>query len=365
MIRVLQISDSLKQRFGITSFLINYNLFIDTDRVIFDYLILDSEKEIEKKIEKSGGKIYYMPKLGFRNYKVFKDFIERFFSEHKYSIVHSHFYQIDSIVKSIATKHGVKHYISHSHSTKYSDFKLRGIRNCIMSLPIRFCSTDFCGSSKEACDFLFGKRILNIRNKKVVVIPNAIDYQKFHYNDILRNEIRNYYGIQNKMVYGNVGSFKPVKNQLFLLDIFKNIYDIDANSVLMIVGDGDLREEIENKADYLGIRQNVILVGTTESPQKFYNAFDCYVFPSLYEGFGLSLLEAEVNGLPCVCSDKIPKEPIIANNVSVLSLKNTSTEWAMKCLELSTLGRRKEKLDTKYDLNSAVNKLMEFYEGLL
>lgn len=364
MIRVLQISDSLKQRFGVTAFLMNYNSAIDTNRVVFDYLIIDTEPEIADKIRQFGGQIYTMPKLGLRNYKEFKHAIESFFKEHHYEIVHSHFYQIDSIVKNIAEKEGTKHYISHAHATKYADSRIRAIRNCAMSFPVRFTSTDFCGCSQAACDFLFGKSILKARHKNPTIIPNAIHYDTFCFNKASRIKIRELFNLKNNTIYGNIGSLKPQKNHDFLLEVFKQIKELDEKSKLMLVGDGQLRGVITEKAKRLGILDSIIFVGTSNVPQDYYNAFDCYVFPSLYEGFGISLLEAEVNGLPCVCADTVPKEPIIAKNVSVLSLKDSARKWAETCVKAAKEGRRKDNLSLQYDLTNAANKMMDYYERL-
>ncbi|MEI3401933.1 MAG: glycosyltransferase [Clostridia bacterium] len=219
--RVLQISDSLKQRFGITSFLMNYNENIDLNKVIFDYLILDSEEEIENKIKMLHGNIYFMPKLSLKNIFEFKRELNSFFKLHQYDIVHSHFYQIDCICSKIAKNYGIKHYISHSHNTKYSDYRFRAVRNYIMALPIRYLSTDFCACSKNAGRMLFGSRILN--ENKLTIVPNAISYDKYYYNEKVRNKLRLRYNIDSKIVLGNIGSLKPQKNQLFLLKVIAEI----------------------------------------------------------------------------------------------------------------------------------------------
>lgn len=365
MIRVLQVGDYLRPRAGIASFLLNYNSVMDTNRVVFDYLIIEAEEHIKEKIEKYGGKVYYMPKLGLSNIGCFCTEIKQFFENHKYHIVHSHFYQIDSIVKFIACRNGTKHYISHSHSTKYADNCINSFRNYLMSLPMRFASTEFCGCSVAAGNFLFGKWTLKLRNKELHVIPNAIDYKKFSFSLDTRNQIREKYRIKNKKVFGNLGRFYPPKNHLFLLDVFYEICKLDKESVLMLVGDGVLKNDIVEKAKFLGVLDKVIFVGATDHPQDFYNAFDCFIFPSLYEGFGLSLLEAEVNGLPCVCANTIPKEPIVSKNVEILSLKNSSSDWASVCLCMLEKGRNEENLSRKYDLPFAADDMMKFYEDLL
>ena len=364
MIRVLQIGDSLKRRSGITAFLMNYNSVMDSSRVVFDYLIIDVEECIREKIKNFGGNIYYMPKLNLLNALELVTEIKKFFKEHNYEIVHSHFYQIIPIVKAIACQNGTKHYISHSHNTKYADSKIRTFRNCLMSLPVRLMSDHFCACSVAAGNFLFGSKILKMRKKELFVVPNAINYKKFYFNYQMRCEIRAKYSIDKKKVYGNIARFKPQKNQLFLLDVFCKIHQFDRDSVLMLIGEGELKGNLIEKARRLGILDNVVMVDTTDHPQDFYNAFDCYIFPSIYEGFGLTLLEAEVNGLPCVCADTIPEEPIISQNVEILSLEKNADKWASVCIDMLKKGRSNETLSHKYDLTTSALKLMNYYEEL-
>lgn len=364
VIRILQISDSMKQRFGVTSFLMNYNEFIDREQIVFDYLIIDTEEDIGEKIEKFGGNIYYMPKLGLRNIVEYTKKINNFFKTHNYHIVHSHFYQVDFICAPYAYKYGTKHYIAHGHSAKYGDYRIRAIRNCIMSLPVRFIASDFCACSEKAGDFLFGKRILARRNKKLTVIPNAIKYSKFWFNESMRDFIRKKYKIENSLVFGNVGSLKIPKNHSFMLKIFREIVNLHENSILLLVGDGPLREELENQVKDLHIEGKVIFVGTTDEPWSYYNAFDCYLFPSLYEGFGLSLIEAEVNGLPCLCSESIPDEPFISKRAQKISLNEAPALWAETALKEAFEGRDGDDLDSKYDLKIQGKMLTDFYKGL-
>lgn len=363
-IRVLQISDSLKQRFGITSYLLNYMRNINYNRIVFDFLVLDSEPEIEEEIKNKGGRIFYMPSLKIGEIKSYLNYFQYFFSQNHYIIVHSHFYQIDFLVASVALRNGVKHYISHSHNTKYSDYFFRSVRNCIMSQPMKMISTDYCACSEKAAAFLFGKLLLSWRKKKSVVIPNAIDYGKFSFSETMRCQIRDKYEISDCLVFGNVGSLKPQKNHIFLLKVFKKILEIYPKSVLMLVGEGKIKDYLDQLVIEYGIDKKIIFVGTTSTPWMYYNAFDCYLFPSLYEGFGLSLLEAQVNSLGCVCSNTVPDEPIISKYVSKLDLKDDVSKWAQIACNYALKGRNDDPIDGFYNIKDQAENLMRYYENI-
>lgn len=365
MIRVLQISDSLKKRFGITIFLMNYFRAIDKSKVVFDFLVYDCEKEILDEINSYGGNVYYMPKLSIKNVNCFKKNIRDFLKKHDYPVIHSHFYQIDSIVSKEAFATGTKHFISHSHNTKYSDYWFRSVRNFIMSIPIKYKSTDFCACSLDAGLFLFKKKQLAKRKKKIVVIPNAIDYQKFLFNSQTRLNVRNYYGIkEDSIVIGNVGSLKPQKNHLFLIDVFAHFKSICPNSYLMLVGDGQLKQALTERVRKLGLNDSVIFCGETNNSSSFYNAFDIYAFPSKYEGFGLSLLEAQVNGLPCIASEFVPDEPFVSPIAIKYKLSSGPHCWAKKLKEQVLQRVDPTFISDKYDILKQAMFLTDYYEEL-
>jgi len=363
--KILQISDSLKQRFGVTSFLYNYNSSIDRSKVNFDYLIIDAENEIVSKLTEFGCKIFYMPKLSLFNIYEFIRFIDQFFKKTNYDIIHSHFYQIDAICSNLAFKNGIKYYISHSHNTKYSENKIHSIRNFFLSVPIKFMSTHFCACSEKAGNFLFGRKVLSIRKKKLYIIPNSIDYKKFYFDENIRKTIRKQYGIKNELVFGSVGSLKKQKNHIFMIKVFKLIIKRFPNSKLVFIGDGALREKLKKICIKLKIENHVIFTGTVKDTWNYYNMLDCFLFPSLFEGFGLSLLEAEINGLPCICSDKVPSEPFISKRAYKLSLYNSKKKWADISIEQANIGRNFEKVDNYFDISYQAKMLTNFYKGLM
>lgn len=350
---------------GISQLLITYSKYLYNKDIYFDYLVESYDDAMYKLITQLGGRIFIMPKLEVGKINKCTKFFRRFFYDTNYTIVHSHYYQVDFIVIPNAFRCGVLHYISHSHNPKYSDYKLRSIRNWILSIPVKFIATDFCACSQESGDFLYGKSILRLRKKNLFILPNAIDYSRFSYNESLRKSIREELHVKDEIVVGIVGSLRPQKNQEFLLKVIKYIYDkYDSNIRLIMVGDGVSRSKLQGLIEKYKLVENVIITGFTNKPWSYYNAFDCYVLPSKYEGFGLSLLEAQVNSLRCVCSSVIPDDPIVSNYVSKLSLSDSIEIWAKKIYKSAIEGRFKDQVSDNYNIVVQSNKLSSYYRKM-
>ena len=160
----------------------------------------------------------------------------------------------------------------------------------------------------------------------------------FEYSAESRETIRKELGVEDKFVIGHVGRFVYSKNHMFLLETFAEVVKKNKDAVLICVGGGKLRTEIENKIQELEIKDNVILYGETTEINKVYNAFDLFLFPSHYEGLGIVLVEAQANGLPVVAADTIPSEVNLTDNFEFMSLDEGKLKWAQRILD-----RRKEK----------------------
>ncbi len=189
--------------------------------------------------------------------------------------------------------------------------------------------------STEAGIYLFGKK------RKFEFIPNAIDLEKFEYNEQTRKEIRKELDLEGKLVIGNVGRFNLQKNHSFLLDIFNEIVKKNKDSILLLIGTGELEENIKQKIKELKLEKRVKLLGVRKDVNKLYQAMDIFLMPSLFEGLPLTGVEAQASKLKCYFADTITKEVIISNNVKFLSLKLTPEQWADKIVQ-----------DAKYERNN-------------
>ena len=192
-----------------------------------------------------------------------------------------------------------------------------------------------------------------------MILPNAIDPERFKFSEVSRKEIRKRYGIKDDdFVIGHVGRFYPQKNHDFLIDVFYEIRKQRANAKLLLLGDGPLQDKIRQKINSLGIADSVIFAGLQKDPAPFYSAMDVFCFPSLWEGLGIVLLEAQYNGLPCVVSEVIPKEVLISNFLTYTTFD--ADEW--KRNTFFYMGKRNVKITCDaFDIKHCIEKLRMLY----
>ena len=304
--RILQIVGSIKRGSGVANVVFNWHNYIDVSEIQFDYLTFFplSENDFDKEIIKLGGRIYQLP----HPYKYPLKFLlesYRFFKEHHYRVIHSHITHLNIFFFPLAKMFGTKNIIQHSHLTKWSEKKLNGLRNYLMLHAVWPLITH-----KMACSYIAGVAYFG---KNFTVVNNGIDIEKFIYNRDIRVQKRKELGIENNFVIGHIGRFSIQKNHTFLLDILEILVKIKRETKLVLVGNGPLEEQIDQLVQAKHLRNNVILLGSRADVSEIYQAFDCFVLPSLYEGLGIVAIEAQATGLPCVLADTLPKEAFICN----------------------------------------------------
>lgn len=362
-IRVLQMIGSLNIG-GSQAMVLNLYKAIDRSKVQFDFII-DHENEIAlaQDVETLGGKIYVMPNFKGTNIIEIKIAWNRFFKEHpEYRILHSHVRSYASLYIPIAKKYGLKTVI-HSHSTSNG----RGVASVIKSLlqyPLRFQADYFVASSKEAGEWLFGKKVVN--SEQCVVLKNAINTELYRFNLEIRERYRRQLGISEKRVFIHVGRFHASKNHMFLLEVFAKVNEIQNDSVLILVGDGELRTDVESKIKELGLEKAVILLGNRNDVNCLLQAADCFLFPSLWEGLGMVAVEAQAAGLPCICSSNVPEIVAVTENCIFLPLNNTD-EWKERIRNIQNARRdvTKEIIAAGFDINAAAKWIITFYQNII
>lgn len=354
---------------GVGTFLKNMNSNIDLSKIQFDYLINESvnKNDFEIEVSKYGGKVYKLPKLSYVNtFKYLKALKKHYKENNEYIAVHVHSVNIALFNFYFAKKNGIKNLIAHSHSTKSSDSISKRIRNYFLLLPVKVFATNFFACSKEAAIFLFGKK--NFSNNKVKIIKNAINTNDFSFNPKLRSIIRNKYSWNDKIVIGHVGNFIPVKNHVFLIDIFMEIYNANNNAILVLVGEGELLENIKSKVNRLGIEASVIFLGVRKDVNYLMQGFDTFLLPSKYEGVPLVGVEAQASGLPCFLSKDISKEIVLTNLVEFLDIRAKPKVWANEILDYLKTNQRnntvKSIISSGYDIRMEAKKLEQYYKQL-
>ena len=362
MIKILHIMPSISINNGMMSVIINYHKHIDRTKVQFDYLyFFENDGNHLETINQLGGKAYFIgaPRPTVRYFKK----IDAFFSKHgdEYTAIHCHPIFASELFGRNAKRHGIKHIIAHSHSTKYSNKKISAIRNYIINLFIGHFATDYMACSKDASK-LFGRAI---KNKNVYILNNAIDCDNFLFDINRREEIRSSFHIQgNETVFGHVGRFTNEKNHKFLIDVFNEYKKLNVNSKLILVGDGPLIEGIKKHINSLNLTGNVIFAGRRTDIPALLSAMDIFILPSLFEGVPVAVVEAQTSGLPCFISDTITKS-VNFSNCTYLSIKKPALFWANTILNSSCNKDRIEgaRLAKKsnFNINIEAERLCEFY----
>ena len=356
-IRVAIISKDLALN-GISSVIINYAENMDLNKfelTIFAGKTIDNSNKI--KLNKKGIKIVELPnkKNKIKYYKCLYKKIKKDY----YDILHVHGNSTAmSIELFIGMLKNIKIRIAHCHSSKTD-------KSCIekMITPIfnkLYTNAFACG--KLAGESLFG-------NKKFFIMRNGMDTKKYKYDKAVRDKLRKELGVSNKVVLGHIGRFNYTKNHNFILDIFEEISKEKDNYCLLLIGNGPDYEKIKERIDNSKYKDRIILYGETNEPEKMYQAMDCFVFPSVYEGLPLTLVEAQISGLKCVISDVITSEVIIENVVK-LPIDDKKT-WKEEILN-TKLNNNREIFYAKnyiaiekYDISACVIELEKKYEMLL
>lgn len=325
-IRVLQVFAQMN-RGGAEAMIMNLYRNIDRSRVQFDFIVHTEQKcAYDDEIIELGGKIYRVPRYTGKNHFSYKRAWKHFFKDHtEYEIVHGHVRSTAAIYLKIAKKFGRKT-VAHSHSTASRGNKIQQYIKNTMQYSIRYIADYMFACSDEAGTWLFGRNFNKSSNHKI--IKNAIDSEKYKFDEIKRNKMRKLLDVEKSFVIGHIGSFTEPKNHRFIIDIFYEVLKKEKNSVLLLVGDGKLRRHIEEKVKKLNLHDNVIFVGIRSDIPDLLQAMDVFLFPSIYEGLPVSLIEAQASGIKCFISDTITQEVKIIEEVEFISLKKSSEYWA-------------------------------------
>ena len=345
---------------GVGTVMLNYQKYIDAGKVQMDYLIFGDEPEqFDEGVKALGSQVFLYPALSGSQMGRTKAYLEEFFSAHalEYDVVHLHAPTIAFLAFPIVAKYGIKHRIVHSHATLYAESRIKAIRNHILWALAKGKITDRIGCSKAAGDFLFGK-------EEFIVLKNSIAYEDFLYNEKVRKQIREQEGAEEKLIVGNAGRFSLQKNQTFLIEIFAKIKELHPNSVLWLLGDGELRTEIEEKIKAFGLESSVKLFGMVSNPKDYYQAMDVMVMPSLFEGLPMVGVEAQASGLPCVFADTITREVDVVG-CPYISLEASTEEWAKAAITVAKLGKRRsypaELDELGFNIKLEAKRLEELY----
>ncbi len=375
-IRVLQIAGGLRDNVdgkavvgGIASFLYNYYSRMDHNKIGFDFLAIRNQcfELYQDEFIKNGSGVFTLDihSGGIKRFLSIIWRLSRFIKKHDYDAVHINMGAFFPVLAcSIAAKKaGNKNVIVHSHSAGINSKMKRQIINMVSPLLTLF-TDQYCACSLEAANNLFPRRI--IKKNKHKIIKNAIDVKKYAFNKDIRTDVRKSMGYDCEFVIGHVGRFVEVKNHKYLIEVFSFIRKLLPDSKLLLVGDGELRNNIEAQIEKLGLQKHVKLLGYQREPHLYYQAMDLLFMPSIIEGFPIVVLEAQASGLPCYMSSNITQEVKITEKCKIFSLEDNPEKVAIDIAEdIERLEDRKDMsqaiIDAGYDLTSNLQAFESLY----
>ena len=367
IIRVLHVFRALELG-GAESMIMNIYKNIDTTKIQFDFIVhYKVDSEYTREIEKLGGKIYLVN--DFKGYNIIEyiNSWHNFFKKHRnYSIIHGHMGSTASIYLNIAKKYGL-YTIAHSHSVKRNK-SIKDILFNFISYRTKYVADYFFACSSDAAISRYGRNILHKNNYKL--LKNGIDFNRFFFNESARNNFRKTMGIDNDtIVVGHVGNFKKVKNHVFLIKTFSLFLESHPNSILILVGTGELEDEIKQNCIKLRIREKVVFLGSRKDVELIMQGMDIFLFPSLSEGLGIVLIEAQSLGLKCLVSKNIPDEACITPIIQKC-LSDDEKDWVniMNTMLHTQVNREtfnRSKLEEKgYNVVNVAQYLDDFYNKI-
>lgn len=328
MKKVLIIVGSL-QRAGAEHFCLNLCLHAPDNQFIFDYAIIENIDEYGSVIQEKGGRVFFIDSLKRSRGKQLLT-LNRIMRDNHYDVLHTNVDVKNGLYVLFAKINRIPIRISHSHSTAIpkeenasNSSLIQRTFALVTKKLIRRYATHFFACSKEAGYNMYGKAFFE---SKGLVVNNGIEIKRFAFNQEKRDAVRSQYAINRNYVIGHIGRLHPQKNQEYLLKLLPEILKRRSDAVMIFLGDGPERERIENIIREKGLENKVLLLGSVENVSDFLSAFDCFVFPSLYEGLGIALIEAQVNGLPCIVSENIPQDGLVTDLIKVVPL-DQDEEW--------------------------------------
>lgn len=348
---------------GMENFVMEIYRHIDRNKIQFDFLIShNGQIAYEDEINKLGGKIHRITYNFKENPYLYTKALDDFFKKHKEIKgihMHSCFIGYSKLLK-IAKKYNIKIRIYHSHNSDnmYPNnsllYKILELKN---KKDIKKYATNLFACSQKAGEYMFDK-------SKFIVIKNAIDLKKFSYDKNIRKKKRLELDIENKLVIGSVGRLQYQKNPLYIVDIFNELYKKNKNAILIMVGEGDLYTSIVDRIKKYKLEDCVKLLGHREDINHLMQAFDVFLFPSIFEGLGIVLIEAQASGLPCLTSNCVPLEAKATDIINFMSLDDCIENWTNRLLALAKLPRTSHVEQLKengYDILDLASSLAEFY----
>lgn len=352
---------------GSQAFVLNLIQNCDLNRFHFDIAVsYEISNGIGDRVRQLGCSVYILPYFKVYNYLQYVRAWRKFLRNHHYDIVHAHSTNSASIYLKIAKEFGCVT-VAHSHSAGYRGNGLQQKAKKYFASKVAEVADYWFACSDKAALRLYGENYKN--NPHYYDIPNAINAEKYKYSKEIACRIRKEIGVKDDVfLCGHVGTFSPPKNHLFLMDIFCEVLKRKPNARLMCCGAGTLMPQVKEKAETLGILDKIIFTGVVMNVNEYMMAMDVFIFPSIFEGFPMSVIEAQAVGLPVVMSEVITKEVDLTKLVNRHSINEDASKWAETIANIG-FGNREEYnqviASSKYNMRKSAAFISSLYREMM
>ena len=356
--KVLVVLPSLNVRSGVSSHVMGYYRNICNEFDIDFAIYTPTDNDNTKEILANGDRIFCFKKGFLKSWISLRRFFKK--NAKKYDIIHCHTFNYGLAYLKFAKKYGIKSRIIHIHSTEYSDGHIKAFLNkTFVRLCLRYANI-YVACSKKAGDKAF-------RSRNYHIVNNGIDIDIFANGG--RDSIREKLNIKDdEVLFGNVGRLVKTKNHLFTIKVFDDLRKSQKyrNSKLLLIGDGPELKQISAYIKQRKIEDSVIIISCAANIADYYAAMDCFIFPSINEGLGIAMIEAQASGLPCFCSNELPSEVFVTSLAHGLDLAIGAEAWSKIIMQTDLVksNTKKQLIDVGFDIKTESRKMIEFYNGI-
>lgn len=316
---------------GISAVVLNCYRYTDREKIIYDCAMLNTRVGVHgKELQKLGCQMVPLPLKSRHPIRYWKA-LKKLLKEGGYDAIHVHNNETSFFPLFIAWCCGIKKRLAHAHTVRPISSFPRALKRAVSVFLIGLVATKLVACSRAAAVFIFGKKSLS--SPKLMILKNAIEVDQFRFDEKKREAYRTQLGIEERFALCCVGHLGPEKNHSFSLRILKEVSREKPNAVLVLVGEGPLRDALAEEARALGLEERVLFLGARNDVASLLSAMDVLLMPSQYEGFCMAALEGAAAGLPVFLSDRIPEDLNFYSRTQYLSLSRSPEEWARAILD--------------------------------
>lgn len=349
---------------GVESFLLNYVEHMQDEKNVFEFVMFEKVPDFFRHSSLADCKVHLLP---FRTQHPirYKKEIIRILKQNHYDVLWYNACTLSDVsLMKYAEKWKVPCRIIHSHNSENMGGRAVEVLHKLHKRSIDRLATDYFSCSMKAAKFMFKQDMLE--SEHFMLVKNAINARKYEFNAQVRESVRQEFHLTDQFVIGHIGRFHFQKNHKLILQIFDEVKKTKKNAKLMLIGNGELKEQIVEQAEKLGIKDSILFLENREDIHELLQGMDVFLFPSLFEGAPIALIEAQASDLPCVVSDTIAKESLLTDKIVRISLEEDVCVWRDQVLEQGTMAGRKNRVEllgkAGYDIERSAKKLKRYID---